>query len=173
MSMFHTSGPVFHTVEGVLAMVREGVIRVAFKTTQVNLQSLRMRNFAHHGVACVECGRVGTQFRIQPSNNSQPHLNLFSEDGVLMTRDHIVPRVLGGPDTLDNLQTMCAPCNEQKGGRPLWSAGDQELLARLDAELERARKDFLGGVTIVLDYDSVLLIRKRLGEFAKISWRSR
>lgn len=31
-----------------------------------------------------------------------------------MTRDHIVPRALGGPDYVDNIVTACEPCNQQK-----------------------------------------------------------
>jgi 5-methylcytosine-specific restriction endonuclease McrA len=31
--------------------------------------------------------------------------------------DHIVPRNLGGNDSLDNLEVLCASCNSSKGGR--------------------------------------------------------
>lgn len=31
--------------------------------------------------------------------------------------DHIFPEVLGGEATLENLQTLCRPCNTSKGGR--------------------------------------------------------
>ena len=31
--------------------------------------------------------------------------------------DHIVPRVAGGTDSLDNLQVLCSSCNSSKGGR--------------------------------------------------------
>lgn len=31
--------------------------------------------------------------------------------------DHIVPRILGGPSTPDNLQTLCMWCNKSKGCR--------------------------------------------------------
>ena len=34
-----------------------------------------------------------------------------------LTVDHIVPRVLGGTDSLDNLQVLCNICNSSKGGR--------------------------------------------------------
>lgn len=29
--------------------------------------------------------------------------------------DHIVPRLFGGPDTLDNLRAACAHCNRRRG----------------------------------------------------------
>lgn len=34
-----------------------------------------------------------------------------------LTLDHIYPYSLGGEDTLDNLQTLCRPCNSRKGAR--------------------------------------------------------
>ena len=36
---------------------------------------------------------------------------------VALTVDHIVPVARGGSDDLDNLQTMCQPCNSRKGDR--------------------------------------------------------
>lgn len=34
-----------------------------------------------------------------------------------LTLDHIHPWSLGGPDTVDNLQVLCRPCNSSKGDR--------------------------------------------------------
>jgi 5-methylcytosine-specific restriction endonuclease McrA len=31
-----------------------------------------------------------------------------------LTLDHRIPKSRGGPSTDDNLQTMCAPCNQAK-----------------------------------------------------------
>lgn len=70
-------------------------------------------------LACAKCGIVGVKFLLQKHEwDTQPHFNLFAEkDGelILMTKDHIVPRSKGGTNYLSNLQTMCAPCNHDKG----------------------------------------------------------
>lgn len=34
-----------------------------------------------------------------------------------LTLDHIHPKSLGGQDVLENLQTLCRPCNSRKGAR--------------------------------------------------------
>lgn len=31
--------------------------------------------------------------------------------------DHIIPERHGGPTTFDNLQTLCRPCNSEKGAK--------------------------------------------------------
>jgi 5-methylcytosine-specific restriction endonuclease McrA len=33
--------------------------------------------------------------------------------------DHVVPKVLGGSDKIENLVPACARCNRRKGGRPV------------------------------------------------------
>ncbi|CAB4196709.1 HNHc domain containing protein [uncultured Caudovirales phage] len=49
-----------------------------------------------------------------------PHLNLYHQSNngkmILMTQDHIYPKWAGGPDKIENLQTMCRQCNSRKGG---------------------------------------------------------
>jgi hypothetical protein len=92
----------------------------------VKMNSLRYDVFKK-ALTCAGCGLVGTKFLLQydagqdPTSGVQPHFNLYgvNEAGelVLMTKDHEQPRSKGGADVLDNLRTMCFPCNFLKGSR--------------------------------------------------------
>lgn len=33
------------------------------------------------------------------------------------TVDHVIPKVMGGLDTMDNLIALCRPCNSKKGAQ--------------------------------------------------------
>lgn len=57
-------------------------------------KSTRTRVYERDGHACVACGSTEA-----------------------LSLDHIVPWSLGGSDDVDNLQTMCRPCNSSKGAR--------------------------------------------------------
>ena len=78
--------------------------------------SLRYMTFYQKGTACACCGRQGTHFKLcgEPDTNRR-HFNLYTDDGVLMTKDHIIPASKGGPDFVSNFQTMCEICNAEKG----------------------------------------------------------
>lgn len=75
------------------------------------------------GTRCRHCGIRGVFFAKERwPGVSQWHLNLYGVDSetgaeVVMTKDHVVPRSLGGTASLSNLQPLCKPCNERKGSR--------------------------------------------------------
>ena len=89
----------------------------------VKLSSLRLRTFKAHGTDCKKCGRKGTHWGIDHHRNvpdKNPHLNLWNREGeepILMTCDHVLPLSRGGSDSLDNTQTLCGPCNWNKGSQ--------------------------------------------------------
>lgn len=84
---------------------------------QVHIYSHRLRLFKTN-LTCVSCGRVGAYFGLDLDPPcGHPHLNLYTEDGILMTKDHIVPKSKGGSNEMSNYQTMCTTCNWKKGDK--------------------------------------------------------
>ena len=80
-------------------------------------RSLRYSLFYQKGCNCVKCGRKGSYFKLEESDNPQRrHFNLYTEDNILMTKDHIKPKIAGGKDIIENLQPMCSICNGEKSG---------------------------------------------------------
>ena len=77
-----------------------------------------------YGTKCVECEESALYFICEDNQNiasTQSTLRLMFEhtdiDGsyAYMTRDHIIPKKHGGPNTMDNYQPMCNICNTKKG----------------------------------------------------------
>lgn len=79
--------------------------------------SLRYMTFYQKGITCVCCGRVGSYFKLEAGDTDRGHFNLYSEDDILMTKDHIIPKSKGGKNEVSNMQTMCIICNERKANK--------------------------------------------------------
>lgn len=95
-------------------------LKVLVGTKTINatgLNTVRFHNLATR-TNCVTCERSLAYFRLE-SNGGEPHLNGYSHDHVMMTRDHIVPRSAGGPDVVENIQMMCSYCNKAKASLPM------------------------------------------------------
>jgi len=75
----------------------------------------RLIVFASIGCKCVNCDRVGTRLIIGRAKNDGLHVDVYTDDLIMMTVDHIVPRSRGGADHINNYQPMCEPCNSSKG----------------------------------------------------------
>ena len=73
------------------AQQSQSPVRVT-KGKKVIKAPLRTKVFERDAYRCVACGT---------------HIDLCC--------DHIIPESKGGPTTLENLQTMCRPCNSKKG----------------------------------------------------------
>lgn len=84
---------------------------------KVRMNSLRYRTFLKNP-ACIACGITGNVFLLEVAHGaSSAHFNFYCRDNgklILMTKDHILPRSKGGPETLENMQTMCTFCNGLK-----------------------------------------------------------
>jgi hypothetical protein len=93
-------------------------------TYSLRLTSIRYQVF-QQSQTCAACGVIGTILMMDKHPwDKSPHFNLYHQrkDGslVLMTKDHIVPKSHGGKNDLENLRTMCMPCN-------VWRANDARL----------------------------------------------
>ena len=68
---------------------------------------------------CVCCGLEGNTIVCEKNlNDVTPHLNLYAvknDKYILLTKDHINPKCVGGKDKHSNYQTMCSLCNNLKG----------------------------------------------------------
>lgn len=113
-----------HSVDEVFDVIRNGASK--FGQHKASVSCMRLLNFFHHGVSCIECGITGNIFRVERDRTAVGkhkygnwHLNLYVKEGsgrpTLMTMDHIIPRSRGGDTSLENLQPMCEKCNSRKG----------------------------------------------------------
>lgn len=106
------------------------------KVYQVRLNSKRYRLFKLNP-NCVVCGLKGSKFVLEKNeSDNAPHFNLYGEsDGqmILMTKDHIKPKSIGGEDTLSNYQTMCSVCNNLKGNT-IFSLEGMQILRKIHDE---------------------------------------
>ena len=94
-------------------------VKVGRRIYKVNIYSDRLQLFKSN-CRCVKCGIEGNVMQLDlPKKHKTPHFNLYhrKEDGteVLMTKDHIVPKIKGGKNHISNYQTMCSICNVEKG----------------------------------------------------------
>lgn len=93
-------------------------IQTDFGSIYVSIASKKLLTFKQ-SVVCSGCKATGTYFLLlrNPHAKGRASLELFTDEGKLLTRDHIVPRSLGGGNELTNSQTMCLMCNSQKGSQ--------------------------------------------------------
>ena len=79
----------------------------------------RLKVFFHKGLQCSVpgCNRVGTRLILGRDNGGGLHVDIYTDDLVLMNVDHRIPKCAGGTWDLENLFPMCQPHNTQKGSK--------------------------------------------------------
>lgn len=105
------------TVESLLSLIPDYQILMT-ADLEVSIRGKRLRVYAEKGVVCVTCGIIGTHFAIERHHGHRRwHLNLYCDNGRMMTIDHIIPKSRGGKGVMSNLQPMCFNCNNRKGSK--------------------------------------------------------
>lgn len=76
----------------------------------------RLRVFFEKGVKCInpECSREGTMLVETKYPHGGRHMDVYADDGILMSVDHFIPKYYGGTDHILNLFPMCNLCNTEK-----------------------------------------------------------
>lgn len=77
----------------------------------------RIKVFLKKGCTCVTCGLTGTILALTLDKARGKHWDLFADNGEMMTVDHILPKSLGGTNSMGNYQPMCSTCNNKKGNK--------------------------------------------------------
>lgn len=76
--------------------------------------AVRLAVYRRDNYTCVRCGVTAAELeRLKKEAPRSARAGHF-----FMTLDHIVPWSLGGSNDPENLQTMCADCNNEKGDLP-------------------------------------------------------
>lgn len=118
-----------HSIEEIKNLTKDVLFERYKQNSKVELDgdvikgnSQRYQLFFIKGCSCVKCGIEGKYFAKERAiKDKSYHLNLYGIDDngqeVLITKDHIIPKSKGGKDILENYQTMCIRCNEEKGNK--------------------------------------------------------
>lgn len=89
------------------------------KIYPVHINSQRYELFKSQGYTCVVCGiTANVAVLTKELNGRRAHFDFYYKKGnnyTLFTKDHIIPKSLGGKNLLSNYQPMCSFCNEEKG----------------------------------------------------------
>ena len=110
------------TLHQILPLLEAGRSPIPMLGHRLPVGTKRLAVFKTKGLVCAGCGAKGSYFALEshldhtdPNTLLTPHLNLYTDEGVLMTVDHIVALADGGSKEMENLQPMCKVCNVRKG----------------------------------------------------------
>lgn len=83
---------------------------------------LLFQSLKQNDITCYQCGLLADRWILERGVNEppgKPIMNLYGQNSnghfVMMTRDHIIPKSLGGVDLVQNLRPACDTCNANRG----------------------------------------------------------
>lgn len=115
----------WHSLECRIDMRSADQLNAIINEMRKGLPSIRHMMFFAKGHKCVTCGLEATHViawrekrYADKTGFKGLHVDLIhvAENGreTLMTADHYIPKSKGGPNTVENLNPMCDPCNNKK-----------------------------------------------------------
>jgi 5-methylcytosine-specific restriction endonuclease McrA len=84
------------------------------------LARIRLAVFARDGFKCLHCGwgpPVPENYKGFQTIEGPRWRDNDPDDNCWLELDHVYPHSLGGPFAVENLQSLCAPCNNRKGAK--------------------------------------------------------
>jgi hypothetical protein len=96
--------------------IEEVFTKMAIEESEGKKLHRRLETFYKKGLRCIApgCDRVGTFFALEKWKDGSLHIDLYTENNILMTVDHDMPRSKGGSDDIENKNPMCCKCNSKK-----------------------------------------------------------
>ena len=93
-----------------------------FLNPKITLQNVAksLKFFHQKGTTCQYCQTEGIYVvsgLYRGGSITKKTRLLFDENFVMMTKDHILARANGGTSVMENLQTLCAICNNKKADK--------------------------------------------------------
>jgi len=118
----------FFDVEKILKLVKyysekynpETIVRVKIISDlpKVTILNNTLYSFLVNGTSCIDCGIAGKYFVLEKHGDRDYTLNLYGTDEddneVMLTKDHIKRKRVGGNDAVTNLETRCLSCNNKR-----------------------------------------------------------
>lgn len=115
---------VFEDYESVLKnlTIAKPLGNILIEGHHVDTNTDRYENLYYHKCKCAKCGAEAQYAALERCNdkNGKYHINVYTiQNGreIMLTKDHIYPRSLGGYDDLRNYQVLCERCNTKKGNK--------------------------------------------------------
>jgi len=82
--------------------------------TQINMRITTPRLVTlRRNINCNACGVEGTIVRVE-ENDMDPHMNVYTDDGSMLSATYITPKSQGGSEEPYNRQTLCNECLHKK-----------------------------------------------------------
>lgn len=76
-----------------------------------------LRFFINNGNKCKFCNKEGKYCVVGKLRGGSITASIYTEDLILLTRDHIIPKSKGGTESRSNKQILCEKCNKIKSDK--------------------------------------------------------